>query len=169
MNATKRAPLRIPRPINGLKAAAWLLKAGLSAVMACWMETPAASETDELASDQISVRELMRLETAQALQRMRAATAGSASDTSPLRMSSSSGGQAPAARLVAIYGVGRKLMAEVRVDGQTLLFMRGRPEAVGPGRAHAMRLLAISDRCVEVAMQGRRESLCAAPAGVDGN
>jgi len=169
MNATKPTPLRSPRPITDPKAAAWLLKAGLFAVMACWMETPAASETDELASDQISVRELMRLETAQALQRMRAAAAMSAPDTPPLHVSLSSSGHAPAARVVAIYGVGRKLMAEVRVDGQTLLFMRGRPEAVGPGRAHAMRLLGISDRCVEVAMRGRRESLCAAPAGMDGS
>ena len=137
--------------------------------MACWMETPAAIEADELASDQISVRELMRLETAQALQRLRAATAKSAPEAAQLRVSSPSGGHASAARLVAIYGVGRKLMAEVRVDGQTLLFMRGRPEAIGPGKAHAMRLLAISHRCVEVAMQGRRESLCAAPAGMGGN
>jgi len=125
------------------------------------METPAA-ETDELASEQMSVRELMRLETDQALRRMRAAAG-------PAPGNAGQGGQTAGARLVAIYGVGRNLMAEVRVDGQTLLFMRGRPEAVGPGKAHAMRLLDISGRCVEVSMQGRRESLCADPTGVEGS
>ena len=136
----------------------------LLAMAAGCMGQPRANEVDQLASDQISVRELMRLETAHALQRLRAAVRP-AMGTTALSPALPLAAQPSPARLVAIYGVGAKLMAEVRVDGQTLLFVRGRPEAVGPGRAHAMRLLGISGRCVEVSLQGRQESLCADPAG----
>lgn len=131
--------------------------------------TATANEVDELAIDQISVRELMRLETEQTLQRLRVAKGGGGLrenrglpgvDGLP-----SSG--AAATRLVAIYGVGRKLMAEVQVDGRRLLFMRGRPQAVGPGRDHAMRLLSLTERCVELALNDRRESLCAPTPGVE--
>lgn len=130
----------------------------------------AMNEVDELASDQISVRELMRLETAQALQRLRAGPSAFPQGGAPPRAASEAIASAAGepARLLAIYGVGRKLMAEVRADGQTLLFMRGRPEAVGPGRAHAMRLLDISSQCVEISLHGRRESLCAPSPGAGG-
>lgn len=127
----------------------------------CISQIALAHEVDELASDQISVRELMRLETAQALKRLRPEGASHAG-TSRIKHAGSSPDQGfSAARLVAIYGVGTRLMAELDVDGQILLFMRGRPEAVGPGRKHAMRLVDMTSRCVEVSMGGQRESLCA--------
>lgn len=126
------------------------------------------SEMDELARDQISVRELMRLETAQALQRLRAerqTRAGLAEQ----RTISTVGSSLSEAQLVGIYGVGRKLMAEVRVGERTLLFMRGRLQAVGPEKNHAVRLLDITDRCVELQWDGQRQSLCAASGGVARN
>lgn len=122
----------------------------------------ASSGLDELLADQVSVRELMRLETAQVLHRVR-----NMPGYGPNRDSRARAGH-PAAqmgtgamRLVAIYGVGRKLMAEVQIDGQSLLFMRGRLQAIGPGKAHEMRLLSMNSRCVELALGERRESLCA--------
>ena len=120
-----------------------------------------ANDVDDLAADQISVRELMRLETAEALKRLRAQNNPSGSTPTAYRLDSQTNGKPTEAALVAIYGVGRKLMAQVLVDGQTLLFMRGRPEAVGPGKAHAMRLVDITERCVEIALGDQRESLCA--------
>lgn len=137
--------------------------------MTCCLAAAQANEIDELAADQMSVRELMRLETEQTLQRLRAAAGGGQQRTTST-VSNDLGelsADGAAARLVAIYGVGRKLMAEVQVDGRRLLFMRGRPEAVGPGRRHAMRLLSISERCVELALEQRRESLCVPMRGAD--
>jgi len=116
-------------------------------------------DRDELVADQLSVRELMRWETSQALKRVRA-------DRNELPLSTELHGSRSApdlntASLVAIYGVGRKLMAEVRIDGATLLFMRGRTNAVGPGKAHRMRLLSLTERCVEVAVDDRQRVICA--------
>lgn len=149
-----KSPSRpLPRLMAAMHCAALCLSAG-----SAW----ASGELDELLADQVSVRELMRLETAQALQRARgsngygAATGSSAMAGLPVRKAG-----AGVMRLVAIYGVGRKLMAEVQVDGQTLLFMRGRLQAVGLGKAHEMRLLGMNSRCVELALGERRESLCA--------
>ena len=131
--------------------------------MLCFSPAGRASEVDELASDQISVRELMRLETALALKRHRTDAGSRPSGATEPRHEAL--GELASTKLLAIYGVGRKLMAEVQVGGQTLLFVRGRPEAVGPGRKHAMRLVDISGRCVELTMQGRRQSLCASLPG----
>lgn len=116
-------------------------------------------EADELAADQLSVRELMRWETSQALKRLRA-DREALSVRSQLRASSATPDLSTAS-LVAIYGVGRKLMAEIRIDGASLLFMRGRSNAVGPGKSHQTRLLRLTERCAEIAVGERQRVLCA--------
>ncbi|WP_397475435.1 hypothetical protein [Pusillimonas sp.] len=143
--------------------------AGLLAVVAYCAGAEPANEVDELAADQLSVRELMRLETEQALKRLRAQSDVSGATITGQRFDPSSSSGPSAASLVAIYGVGRKLMAQVMVDGQTLLFMRGRPQAVGPGKTHRMRLVDITERCVEIALGEQRESLCAPAQGIQRN
>ncbi|HUH86637.1 MAG TPA: hypothetical protein VL003_01120 [Pusillimonas sp.] len=132
--------------------------------MLCCSAGAWATEIDELSADQVSVRELMRLETEQALRRLRTGERAPASGNG-LHGSAQIAAVGAAARLVAIYGVGSKLMAEVQVDGRRLLFIRGRPEAVGPGRTHAMRLLGITERCIEVSVNEQREFLCAPMPG----
>lgn len=123
--------------------------------------TPAidSSEGDGLLADQLSVRELMRWETSQALKRLRADRESLSAGTE--RHTHRAAPDLNAASLIAIYGVGRKLMAEVRIDGASLLFMRGRTNAVGPGKSHRMRLLSLTERCVEIAIGDQQRVLCA--------
>jgi len=139
----------------------------LLGMMSCAVAS-AGSDVDELAADQIAVHELMRLETHQLLRQLRTAAGHRGTERPRMQAHTENGAVADvsATRLVAIYGVGSKLMAEVRVDDHTLLFTRGRPEPIGPGKAHAMRLLSISDRCVTVAWKDRQESLCASASAV---
>lgn len=169
MNATNlRLPLIKPLLTRMAARPIWNPRAALLISLLWWGTVSGATETNDLAADQVSVRELMRLETQQALQRLRDSTAGGSRQGRGLVVSGTADiatVTASTARLVAIYGVGKKLMAEVRVDGRTLLFMRGRPKAIGPGGNHAMRLLSIGDSCVEVSLSGRQKSLCAPMSG----
>lgn len=135
--------------------------AALAVGVVYWAGTVSAAEVDELAADQLSVRELMRLETEHAIKRLRTEKAESGTRASGHRFGPSTSAKPSAASLVAIYGVGSKLMAQVLVDDETLLFMRGRSQAVGPGKSHRLRLVDITERCVELALGEERESLCA--------
>lgn len=146
-----------------------LQTAGLLAAVAYCAGAAPANEVDELAADQLSVRELMRLETEQALKRLRAQSSALGTRPGGHGLDPTTRSGPSAASLVAIYGVGRKLMAQVLVDGQTLLFMRGRPQAIGPGKTHRMRLVDITERCVEITLGEQRESLCAPAHGIQRN
>lgn len=168
MNCSTLKNPRMQLPAPGRVVLAGLRLTGLLMAALHGSSVASVSETDELARDQTSVRELMRLETAQALQRLRAerqTRAGLAEQ----RSTSTAGSKLSEAQLVGIYGVGRKLMAEVRVGERTLLFMRGRLQAVGPDKTHALRLVDITDRCVELQWGGQRQSLCAASGGIARN
>src|SRR5690606_38779250 len=84
-----------------------------------------------LGSEQLTVRDLMRLDSERALEtaRERRARAGSQAPRASMpdarpggaRMGTSS----DAPRLVGIYGVGKRLFAEVRAGAQMFLFLRG--------------------------------------------
>lgn len=118
---------------------------------------------DDLVAEQVAVRQLMELETAQALQRLNAAGARtsfrSPKATQGTDAQDLNGQSKP--RLVAIYGVGPKLMAEIQIDDRTLLFMRGRAKPVGPGKSHPLRLVSITPPCVQLKWKEQQESLCA--------
>jgi len=108
------------------------------------------------------VRELMRLDTALAIEqakaRLRQHKSGQAiADNSPMAQSGS-------LKLVAIYGVGKKLLAEVVIGQRKHVYMRGRSWAVGvKGGASDYRLLGISGSCVQLERDGEGHTLCLHP------
>lgn len=118
---------------------------------------------EDLASQQMSVRELMRLDTALALEQARSrlhrqgAEHGRPETRSLLA-------QSGALRLLAIYGVGKKLLAEVMIDERTHVYMRGQAWAVGvKAGPSAYRLLGISGSCVHLERAGEEHTLCLHP------
>ncbi len=120
------------------------------------------AEVDELAADQISVRELMRLDTALALSQVRkklhesTRSSGNAGEASRTR----EGGPV----LTAIYGVGKKLAAEVRVGTRTYVYMRGHPFPVGQRTADkaGFVLRGMDNACVRLEKEARELELCLA-------
>ena len=123
--------------------------------------TAGAADADELAADQISVRELIRLETALALSQAQkklreASLPGDAGQRAP--------GQSSTPRLVAIYGVGKKLAAEVRIGAETHLYMNGHPVPVGRRGADksVYMLRAMDSACVRLERESRETRLCLA-------
>jgi len=123
-----------------------------------------APDNDDLASQQMSVRELMRLDTALALEQTR----------NRLRQQRGKPDQFDAGaalatretlKLVAIYGVGKKLLAEVMIGGQSHVYMRGQPLAVGAKAGPSTYLLrGISGSCVHLERGGEGHTLCLNPA-----
>lgn len=115
---------------------------------------------DDPLLDQMSVRELMRLDTALAVEQSR----------SKLRKVSPSpqvghrrGGiaQSGALELVAIYGVGKKLLAEVNIGSQPHIYLRGQSLPVGAQAGAAVYVLkGISGSCVHLERQEETHTLC---------
>ncbi len=125
---------------------------------------PAAGGTadaDELAAEQISVRELIRLETALALSQARRKLQEA---SLPGEAGHDASGQRTAPRLVAIYGVGKKLAAEVRIGADTHLYMNGHPLPVGQRKAgkSVYTLRALDSACVRLERESRETQLCLA-------
>lgn len=124
------------------------------------------SSHEDLDSQQMSVRELMRLDTALALEQARARLrqhkhGQSMPGHSPLMHSGS-------LKLVAIYGVGKKLLAEVVIDQRKHVYMRGQSWAVGvKPDTSAYRLKGISGTCVHLERDGEGHTLCLHP-GLEG-
>jgi hypothetical protein len=112
---------------------------------------------------QMSVRELMRLDADLALKHQR----------SRLRKENPGGEIAEAAagqanngslRLVAIYGVGRNLLAEVMIGVRPHVFLRGKALAVGAKAGPSEYLLrGISGSCVHLERQQESHTLCLQP------
>lgn len=122
----------------------------------------AAAESDFIA-DQMSVRELMRLESAFAVKQAQARVA----KASPSGLPPETGEQLARSgrlQLVAIYGVGKKLMAEVVIDHQNHLYLRGRASAVGVKPSSSAYLLrGISGSCVQLERADEAHTLCLQP------
>ena len=123
----------------------------------------ALPQLERLDEDQMSVRELMRLDTQHALQQARERRTGRE------RI-----GKAPASvntarndepHLAAIYGVGKHLFAEVVVDNVTYRYRQGQPLPTGaePGDDVPM-LQKISVSCVDLKDAQRSHHLCIKPA-----
>ncbi|HLR78700.1 MAG TPA: hypothetical protein VK062_06590 [Burkholderiaceae bacterium] len=119
-------------------------------------------DLDGLEMDQLSVRELMRLDTEQALALARRSMPDSRPAGAPQRAVRSMAGEP---RLTAIYGTGRQLMAEVRVDQDIYLYRSGQalPVGVAPG-ADVLMLQKISASCVGLRNERTTHHLCLRPA-----
>jgi hypothetical protein len=123
------------------------------------------SQAEALEFEQISVRELMRLDSALALSQARTKLQG---------LKGSQHGVVPGGetspRLQAIYGVGKKLAAEVRVGAATYLYMRGQPFPVGQRNADesVFVLREMSSSCVRLERRSQQLNLCLAARASSG-
>lgn len=124
----------------------------------------AAVRADDLAAEQMSVRELMRLDTEQALKiakntlRDDGAAAGGIDGGARYAASGT-------LKLVAIYGVGKKLLAEVMIGTQPYVYMRGQALPVGvKASSSAYMLRGISGACVQLERKDEAHTLCLYPS-----
>lgn len=118
---------------------------------------------DELGQEQVSVRELMLLDTQRALKNARNSTS-----ENPLlnqRVNRVERSMSTELQLVAIYGVGTQLMAEVVSDQNVYLYRHGQalPVGVAPGDDVYM-LSTISVSCVELSRSDSSHRLCLHPS-----
>lgn len=131
--------------------------------------TPPAHENSTvpgLAQEQLTVRELMRLEAEMALERARAQRERGNAAASRGGGGVQAGGHArsltsDAPRLVGIYGVGRRLFAEVRSGPRGFLFLNGHSLPLGhAGGDDVYRLKELAGACVRLARQNEETLLC---------
>lgn len=100
-----------------------------------------------------SVRELMRLDIERALDQRRQ------SSSRALVAESSAVWHVP--RLVAMYGVGRKLMAEVVVGSRPYLYVRGQAHPIGHARdPDVYQLRGMTGSCIQLQNVHASHSLC---------
>lgn len=119
---------------------------------------------DELAADQMSVRELMRLDTDLALSdarnRLRELARGRQGAEQPGGMA-----QSGSLKLVSIYGVGKNLLAEVAAGSRNYVYMRGQPGPIGqPADASLYQLRGINGSCVQLERGQESHTLCLRPS-----
>lgn len=105
----------------------------------------------------------MRLDAEQALEAAR--TARRQHDATPVSASDSGAAaadnDADALRLVGIYGVGKRLFAEVRSGPRALLFLKGHSRPVGQvAGASPYRLKEMAGACVRLERHGDESVLC---------
>ena len=117
----------------------------------------------------ITVRELMRLEGEQALaaaRRRREQGPGLSPQSLEKAGAAERAGAPEAPRLVGIYGVGKRLFAEVRSGSQAWLFLNGHSLPVGRAAdAGLYRLREMSGACVRLERRGTETLLCLPRAG----
>lgn len=125
---------------------------------------PTAMRADDLAAEQMSVRELMRLDTERALKTAKHSLrneGGAHADVESGARYAASG----ALKLIAIYGVGKKLLAEVTVGMQPYVYMRGQSLPVGvKASPSAYMLRGISGSCIQLERKDEAHTLCLYPS-----
>lgn len=116
-----------------------------------------------LVGDQMTVRELMQIDAAQALEQNRARRAGRASvstlqeGTAVVALPQSTARPA----LKAIYGVGQRLLAEVQWQGRTYVYLKGHALPVGrKAEKNIYALRSIAARCVILRRDDAEIELC---------
>lgn len=125
-------------------------------------QLPPVTDTGHLADDQMLVRELMRAEAALALRLMRdeRVPVSRAQEGRPLAPDRALS-QVTRPVLQGIYGVGKRLLAEVQWQGETYIYLNGRALPVGRvADANTYLLHAIQSRCVQLARADTRVTLC---------
>lgn len=111
----------------------------------------------------------MRLESEAALETLRRGRTPGAPVGPREPLASVSRGGEEALRLVGIYGVGKRLFAEVRAGSQGWVFLRGQPLPVGhTASSTALRLMELSEACVRLARQEEDIHLCLPRGGKSG-
>lgn len=148
------------------KAEAAVIRAGVASERASADSIAATASVlvpdaaDDLADMQTSVRQLMLLETHHALMRSKGGTSSGPGSSSRPQSASSSTREGP--HLRAIYGVGQRLLAEVAIGSETLIFLKGHPVPMGyKAGAAPYRLTDWDKHCIQLevaAMHPQRRS-----------
>lgn len=151
-------PFRCRRGYCGLELAVLVA----SAMFEPGMAQAAVPPADDLAAEQMSVRELMRLDTELALNHAkRSLRKGEGVDSDGSGQYARSG----VLKLIAIYGVGKKLLAEVTVGTQPYVYMHGQALPVGvKADSSAYMLRGISGSCVQLERNDEAHTLCLYPS-----
>lgn len=109
--------------------------------------TVKATQSNEFDAQAMQVRELLLLEQQQ-LRREISPTLNA--DELPIR-GEAMGNVEEEPQLIAIYGVGKRLMAEFRRNGLTTVYLHGKEFPIGHvGRADMYRLTGINEQCVSL-------------------
>ena len=113
------------------------------------------------------MRELMRLENGLALEAARQRReAGGTAPASGASRRAAAPGSVETLRLVGIYGVGKRLFAEVRGGTQAFLFLRGQPLPVGQVDGDDVyRLKELAGACIRLVRREEETVLCLPRAG----
>lgn len=115
-------------------------------------------------SEQITVRELMRMEAERALQLARSRSAPGARADAPAPSVAATAVEP--LRLVGIYGVGKRLFAEVRGPGRAYMFLSGHHLPLGHSASNDVyRLKEVSGACVRLERDSREIVLCLSRPG----
>ncbi len=121
------------------------------------------ASVDGLAAEQMSVRELMRIETDLALSQARRTLRKEDKRTEDKEGDSRISRSGPL-KLVGIYGVGKKLLAEVEIGAQPHVYMRGHAFPVGmKASSSSYKLRGISGSCVQLERKDEAHTLCLSP------
>ncbi len=151
------------RQLAFISARMWAVLCICLAVVMPSVSQATATSVSDTESDTMAVRELMRLDTELALRATQSRLDKAANDTSAVV--AITGAKRGALKLVAIYGVGKNLMAEVLVGSQPYVYMRGQALPVGAKPGHsAYQLAGISGSCVYLKQQDDEHTLCLHPS-----
>lgn len=151
---------------TGVVAKAWRLACGMlmsayitqAAVAAAAVQAPSSPESDW---EVHSVRELMRQDLQQALEGSAGQTGATTAGRGDGRGPAVPKGSTAVPQLVALYGVGRALMAEVQVGREAYLYVRGQTHPAGyRGDASVYQLRGMNGACVQLQRGEERHSLC---------
>lgn len=159
------APPPLARRMNRRGACVTIAAALALQTLPAWSATPVQANPE---GDGMSVRELMRLETRLALRQARQRAQAAEAHGAPTSATASSDLDL---ELQAIYGVGGKLLAQVRHNGRTLVYLRGSPLPVGVKDTvgnPVFRLVGLSGTCVELAREAVSHTLCLTGPGSAG-
>lgn len=161
-----RRPLRaLTRSLCGLMLIAVpTVAAPSSSIQSALSDEPSSSAAglDHLADDQMLVRELMRAEAVKALSAMSDERLASrrAPQGRPLDPDLTPPSTARPV-LKGIYGVGKRLLAEVQWQGHTYVYLNGRALPLGRvADPNGYLLQGIQSRCVQLARGDSRLTLC---------
>jgi len=120
-----------------------------------------ATTSPAMESGQVTVRELMRLESELALDNARRRRQSPGAAPAAAGSVAPKPGENENLRLVGIYGVGKRLFAEVRSAANSYLFLNGHNLPIGHVAASdTYRLKQLAGSCVRLERGGKETVLC---------
>lgn len=69
--------------------------------------------------------------------------------------------------LKALYGVGKRVLAEVHWNGHEYLYLKGQAWPLGHTKQKTLRLVKMADRCITLAQEEQSHHLCVNVSGAE--